>query len=54
MSISVENVWSPYKNSKTTRAAYLGQDLSIHVIHSSIHLVTLEGGANCTEDGGKN
>jgi hypothetical protein len=53
MFISVENVWSPYKKSKTTRAASLGQDLSIHVNHSPIHLVTLKGGAKCTEDGGK-
>jgi hypothetical protein len=37
---SIGNDWSPYKNSKTTREAYLGQDLSIHVNHSSIHLVT--------------
>jgi hypothetical protein len=33
--ISIENVWSPYKNSKTTRRdAYLGLDLSIHVAQS--------------------
>jgi hypothetical protein len=38
--ISIENIWSPYKNSKTTRDAYLGLDLSIHVNHSAIHLVT--------------
>jgi hypothetical protein len=29
-----------FKNSKTIRNAYLGQDLSLHVNHSSIHLVT--------------
>jgi hypothetical protein len=40
MFISMENVWSPYKNSKTTRDAYLGQDLSTHANHSLIHLVT--------------
>jgi hypothetical protein len=29
-----------FKNSKIIRDAYLGQDLSLHVNHSSIHLVT--------------
>jgi hypothetical protein len=29
-----------FKNSKTIRDAYLGQDLSINVNHCSIHLVT--------------
>jgi hypothetical protein len=38
--ISIENIWSTYKNSKNTREAYLGLDLSIHVNQSSIHLVT--------------
>jgi hypothetical protein len=49
--ISIENVWHPYKNSKTTREAYLGQDLSIHVNHSSIHLVIQS--LKCVEDKGK-
>jgi hypothetical protein len=34
---SMEN----HKNSKTTHDAYLGLDLSIHINHSSIHLVTV-------------
>jgi hypothetical protein len=38
--ISTETDWSPYKKSKTTRDAYLGKDLSIHVNHGPIHLVT--------------
>jgi hypothetical protein len=29
--ISIENVWSRYKNSKTTRDACLGQDVSIQL-----------------------
>jgi hypothetical protein len=32
--ISIENGWSPYKNSKTTRDAYLDQDLSHLVTHA--------------------
>jgi hypothetical protein len=51
MFISIENVWQPYKNAKTTREAYLGQDLSIHVNHSSIHLVIQS--LKCVEDKGK-
>jgi hypothetical protein len=35
----LKSLWKHFKNSKTTRDAYLGQDLSIHVNHSSIHLV---------------
>ncbi len=31
-----KNIWSPYKNSKTTRNSYLGLDLSIHVKNGSV------------------
>jgi hypothetical protein len=41
MFISKENIWSLYRNSKTTRVAYLGQDLSIHV---NIMQLNLSGG----------
>jgi hypothetical protein len=51
MFISIENVWHTYKNSKTTREDFLGQDLSIHVNHSSIHLVIQS--LKCVEDKGK-
>jgi hypothetical protein len=36
----MESLWRHFKHSKTTRDACLGQDLSIHVNHSAIHLVT--------------
>jgi len=36
----MDNLWKHFKNSKTTRNAYLGQFLSEYIKNSSIHLMT--------------
>jgi hypothetical protein len=36
----MESLWTHLKNLKTTRDAYLGQQLSMHIKNISIHLVT--------------